>query len=73
VSHNAGLQVPEMGRAASPKRVHGERWCAVGKMVTAGRAGQNRAEVGVSPLKIAADGSRESRVRGVCGGGATGG
>jgi hypothetical protein len=68
VSHNAGQQAPGMGRAASPRRVHGERWCAVGKMVTAGRA-----EVGVSPLKIAGEGSRESRTRGVCGGGATGG
>jgi hypothetical protein len=31
-----------MGRAASPRRVHGEQWCAVGKMVTAGRAEQSR-------------------------------
>jgi hypothetical protein len=54
VSHNAGQQVPGMGRAASPRRLHGGRWCSVGKMVIAGRA-----EMGVSPRKITAEGFRE--------------
>lgn len=54
VSHNAGQQVPGMGRAASPRRLHSERWCSVEKMVIAGKA-----EVGLSPRKIAAEGSRE--------------
>jgi len=54
VSHNAGQQVPGMSRAASPRRLHSERWCSVEKMVIAGEA-----EVGVSPRKIAAEGSRE--------------
>lgn len=62
MSHNAGQQAPGMGRAASPRRVHGEEFCAVGMIV--GDGGQSRAaKVGVSPRKIAAERSRAERVR----------
>ena len=59
MSHNADQQTPGKGRAASPRRLHSERWCSVEKVVMAGKA-----EVGLSPRKIAAEGSRERDIFG---------